>query len=64
MEIISDEITYRYNPEEIKKLIADHHKVDMKKVKVIYNIQEVGGDPLDRYPGVDTVTSISVTVSK
>ena len=64
MEIISDKITYRYKPEEIKKLIAEHLKVDVKKVEIIFNIEEVGGDSLDRYPGTDTVTSISLIVSK
>lgn len=34
-----------------------------KKVKLNWEIREVGGDPLDRFPGHNDVTGLSVTIS-
>lgn len=34
---------------------------DGKEIRVDFKIEEVDGDPLDRYPGRDAVTQISVS---
>lgn len=58
----SKTISYSFSPGEIKKLIAKDLGVDESKVTVRYVIEEVDGDPMDRYPGIDTVVSIEVTI--
>ena len=63
MNLVSNKLTYEFSPDEIKKLIATELKVDVNKVSVDYLLQEVNGDPLDRFPGVLTVTKIRVTVN-
>lgn len=63
MQIKAKTITYEFTPEDIKKLIAQELKIDPKKVDVQYRIEEVGGDPMDRYPGHDEVVAINVTVN-
>jgi hypothetical protein len=55
-------VIYELVPDQIKVLIANDLDVPVEKVSVHYVIQEVGGDPLDRYRGTDTVTKIMVTV--
>jgi hypothetical protein len=54
--------TYEFTPHQLKLLIAADLKVSPERVNVDYVISEVGGDPLDRYRGVDKVTKIRVTV--
>lgn len=56
--------TFEYKPEEIKKLIASDLKVSPDCVEVDFIIQEVGGDPMDRFPGRDEVTKINVVVTE
>lgn len=56
--------TFSYNPDEIKKLIADDLDVDPEHIEVKYVIQEVGADVLDRFPGTKQVTSVRVTVEE
>ena len=58
----TSQTTYECTLEAIKDMIADRLDVDVKNVTVDYVIQEVGGDPLDRYPGRNEVTKICVTV--
>lgn len=55
--------SYEFTPDDIKLLIAKDLEVDPAKVQVSYVIQEVGGDPMDRYRGTDTVTKIRVSVT-
>jgi hypothetical protein len=55
-------VIYELTPDSIKTLIANDLNVSVDRVSVHYVIQEVGGDPLDRYRGTDTVTKIMVTV--
>lgn len=55
---------YIFKPEEIQALIANDLGVSKEKVTVRYVIEEVDGDPMDRYPGRDEVTRIEVTVTK
>lgn len=62
MNLINSEKKYQLTLDEVTKLIADNLDVDVKNVSVEFVIEEVGGDPLDRYPGTDTVTKLIVTV--
>lgn len=55
--------TYEFDLESIKKLIAIDLDVDLNKINVEYVIGEVGGDPMDRYPGQKEVTKVRVTVN-
>ena len=55
---------YEFSPKDIVALIAADLGVELPKISVHYEIQEVGGDPLDRYPGTNTVTKIRVTVDR
>lgn len=57
-------VTYEIAPDAVKQLIAKDLIVPPETIDVHYVIQEVGGDPLDRYPGTPTVTKIRVTVKK
>lgn len=53
---------YEFSPDDIKTLIAQDLNVPVDTVTVDYVIQEVGGDPMDRFPGTDTVTKIRVSI--
>ena len=55
--------TYEFDLAAIRDLIAADIGVPADKVAVQYVIEEVGGDPMDRFPGTDTVTKIRVTVT-
>jgi hypothetical protein len=55
-------LTYEFGLDEMKALIAEDLKVHVNRVDVTYVIQEVGGDPMDRFPGRDQVTKVRVTV--
>lgn len=52
--------SYEFSPNDIKLLIAKDLEVPTEKVQVTFVIEEVGGDPMDRYPGTKTVTKIRV----
>lgn len=54
--------TYEFSTASIVGLIAADLNVKEENVKVHFVIQEVGGDPMDRYRGTNTVTKIQVTV--
>lgn len=65
MAILKSKTTrYEFSLDEMKKLIADDMKVPVEAIHVNYVIQEVGGDVLDCYPGVKTVTKIEVIVDE
>lgn len=52
--------TVEYTVDEFIALIRE--KIfDGKEIKLAFKIEEVGGDPLDLYPGTDTVTQVQVT---
>lgn len=51
-------------PDTLKKLIAQDLGLDESSITIQFCIEEVGGDPLDRYPGTNTVTKIVVTETK
>lgn len=53
---------YEFNLYELQSLIADDLGVADEAVTVEYVIEEVGGDPMDRFRGIDKVTKIRVTV--
>lgn len=57
-------VTYEIKPEDIKRLIAQDLEVPESEISVDFVIQEVGGDPMDRFPGVKTVTKIRITHTK
>ena len=71
MSIIKDDIAavksssvqYTVSPIAIQQLIAQDLNVPPHKVKVNYVIEEVGGDPMDRFPGHKEVTKIQVTIT-
>lgn len=54
--------TYEVSPDAIKQLIAADLNVKVEQLNVHFVIEEVGGDPMDRFRGTDTVTKIRVTV--
>lgn len=53
---------YEFTPEDLRALIANDLYEDKCDITVEYVIQEVGGDPMDRYSGTKQVTKIKVTV--
>jgi hypothetical protein len=55
-------LTYEFGLDEMKALIAEDLKVNADRIDVTYVIQEVGGDPMDRFPGHNQVTKVRVTV--
>jgi hypothetical protein len=55
-------LTYEFGLDEMKALIAADLKVHVDRIDVTYVIQEVGGDPMDRFPGHNQVTKVRVTV--
>lgn len=52
---------YEFSLQQMEELIANDLGCSVNEIKVEYVIQEVGGDPMDRYGGTDTVTKIRVT---
>jgi hypothetical protein len=54
--------TYEFGLDQMKQLIAADLQVNPDCIDVRYVIQEVGGDPMDRFPGHNQVTKIEVTV--
>ena len=54
--------TYEFTPNAVVLLIARDLDVPADKINVHFVIEEVGGDPMDRFRGTDTVTKIRVTV--
>jgi di/tripeptidase len=63
MELKAKKVEYSFTPDDIKKLIAKNLGVAEGTIKVHYKIQEVGADPMDRFPGTKEVTEINVTVT-
>lgn len=55
--------TYEFSLVDIKQLICTDLNVSANSVTVDYIIQEVGGDPMDRFPGHKQVTGVRVTVT-
>lgn len=65
MAILKSKTTrYEFSLGEMKKLIAQDMKVPEEAIHVNYVIEEVGGDPMDRYPGTKQVTKIEVVVDE
>lgn len=57
-------VTYHMNIEEIKAALTASLEIEKgKQVDVSFEIREVGGDPMDRFPGTPTVVGASVSVS-
>jgi hypothetical protein len=56
--------TYEFSPHDIRMLIAADLEVPFEQVTVVYDIQEISSDPFDRFPGVNHVTKIRVTVNQ
>ena len=55
--------TYKFSLDDMKELIAADLDVNVEDIQVEYIIQEVGGDPMDRYSGPKMVTGIRVTLN-
>jgi hypothetical protein len=60
----SIETTYTLSPADLKSVIANDLKVSSDNLSINFVIQEVGGDPMDRYPGRDEVTKIVITYTE
>jgi hypothetical protein len=58
----SQKSTYEFCLDDLKKLIAQELCVDERTIHVEFVIEEVGEDPMDRFPGHKQVTSARVTV--
>lgn len=56
--------TYEFSLDDMKALIAADLGKPASQIEVEYVIQEVGGDPLDRFPGRGQVTKVRVTVKE
>jgi hypothetical protein len=56
--------TYEFSLDDLRALIAADLSVPTSSVTVEYVIQEVGQDPMDRYPGHKQVTKIKVSVDQ
>ena len=56
--------TIEYSVEEFKALLKEKLSQDEefrgKEMNIRFVIEEVGGDPLDRYPGWDEVTKVRI----
>lgn len=52
--------TTEYPIEEFVQMISSQC-FGNREIKVDFVIKEVGGDPMDRYPGVDTVVAVRIT---
>ena len=53
--------TYEFTLDQMKALVAADLDCKVEDIDVEYVIREVGGDPLDRFPGHKQVTSVRVT---
>ncbi len=63
MSLASKTITYEFTPQEIKQLIIDALELNESDTATVnFVIEEIGGDPLDRFPGYNDVTGIQVSV--
>lgn len=60
--LIPASTTYSLTPKGLKQIIAKAIEVKEEDLSIDFIIKEVGGDILDRYPGVDTVTEIKLKV--
>jgi hypothetical protein len=60
----SIETTYTLSPADLKSVIANDLKVSSDNLSINFVIQEVGGDPMDRYPGRNEVTKIVITYTE
>lgn len=54
--------TYEFSLVEMKALIASDLGQQDSQINVEYIIQEVGSDPMDRFPGHKQVTGVRVTI--
>ena len=57
-------VRYEFEPAMLNKLIAKDLMVPEEQIKVDYVIEEVSGDPMDRFPGHKEVTKIRVTITR
>ncbi len=55
--------TFEYDLRSMESLIAADLNVPVNTINVTYVIEEVGGDPMDRFRGTDTVTKVRVTIT-
>jgi len=58
------QVTYHFSTAEVESILT--REVEAKtgqKVDVRFRIEVRGGDPMDRFPGVNTVVGVDVTVS-
>ena len=54
--------TYECSLDDMRSLIAQDLGVPTDRITVTYVIEEVGGDPMDRFPGAKSVTKVRVAV--
>lgn len=53
--------TFEFSLEQMKQLISVDLGCSPTSLDVEFVIEEVGGDPMDRYPGTKKVTKVRVT---
>jgi hypothetical protein len=56
--------TYEFGLKEVTQLVAADLGVPASKIDVEFILHEVGGDPMDRYPGTMQVAGIRVRVNQ
>jgi hypothetical protein len=61
MAMIKTTTTVEYPVGEFKSMVAELMFAGKRNIKVEFLIQEVGGDPLDRFPGHNEVTKVRVS---
>lgn len=54
--------TYTLTKKDVEELLLEHF--GMENGNVNWKISEVGGDPMDRFPGYPDVIEVSVTAPK
>lgn len=59
--------SYEFTREQIDEILKDEirEQLDLPpntEIKLSYKLQEVGGDPLDRFPGYKDVTGITILI--
>lgn len=55
---------YEVSLEDMRKLVAADLGVPESRITVDYVIEEVGGDPMDRFPGYKQVTKVRIRVKE
>lgn len=62
MKLVESKRMYEFDLDTVRNMFAEAVEAKPEQITVEYAIREVGGDPMDRYPGTLTVVAVNVTV--